>query len=89
MASLVLFAATIAVYAIFLKPAYAEVNKLRGELSAERGALHEQQIIVEKVKMALAQYQDLSHIAEAVSLVLPLKEAYPTLTNQLDTIAES
>ncbi len=89
MGSLVLFTATIFVYSIFLKPSYDEVNILRGELAAERQALAEQGVIVEKVKMALAQYQDLAHIADTISLVLPVKEAYPTLMNQLDTMSKN
>ncbi len=87
--SFILFAATIFIYAVLLEPAYVEVNKLRGELFSERQVLEEQRTIVEKVKMALQQYQDLSKIADTISLVLPGKEAYPTLMNQLDTIAKS
>jgi Tfp pilus assembly protein PilO len=87
-ASLFLFAVTIFVYAFLLRPAYDDVNKLRGELAAQSDALDEEQKIVAQVKDLLSRYQGIANFDQTISLSLPKREAYPTLVNQLDAIAK-
>lgn len=75
--------ATIFVYALLLKPAYEDVNKLRGDLSAKSALLESQKKVVGKVKTLLEQYQGLSQPQQALLLSLPNKEEYPALINQM------
>ncbi len=87
--SLVLLASTILVYNALIKPAYTDVNILRGGLASRSDLLRDQRKIVEQVKNLLAQYQGLSGPQKAISIALPQIEEFPTLVNQLRSRAEA
>lgn len=89
LASLILLIGAIFVYSTLLKPAYDEVNQLRGDLASKSEVLEDQKKVVAKVKELLSQTQTLESAKKAVSLVLPNREEYPTLINQLSSLART
>jgi Tfp pilus assembly protein PilO len=89
LASLGLLVATILVFSFLLRPSYADVNQLRGELESRSELLESQKDIVEKVQKLLGEYQSVAGLKQNISLVLPNKEDYPTLFNQIDGLSRS
>jgi len=87
--SLALLLATIFVYSILLRPAYQEINQLRGDLASKSDILDNQTRVVEKVKELLDEYQGFSSLKQAVSLTLPNSEAYPDLINQISGLSRA
>lgn len=80
---MVLLAGVILVYNALIKPAYTDINVLRGGLASRSELLRDQRKIVEQVKTLLQQYQGLSGPQKAISFALPPAEDFPTLVNQL------
>lgn len=87
--SLLLLVGTIIAYAWLLRPAYREVNQLRGDLASKTELLKNQRLVVDEVKNLLAQYQTLTGPQQTVSLVLPDRENYGTLVNQISSLGRA
>jgi len=85
--SLVFLMATFFVYISFLKPAYRDVNTLRGDLQSKTTFYNEQKDLLLGVQDLLTQYTTLSAPQQTVSRALPTKEDYPTLLNQINALA--
>ncbi len=88
LASLGLLVGVIVVFATLVQPAYRDINKLRGELASRAALLEEQEEIVAEVENLLAEYQSLQGVSDRISRVLPNREDYPTLLNQIRGLAE-
>ena len=87
--SLAVLAASIIVYSSFLRPAYEEINGMRGDLSSKTEFLENQKKIVDEVKGLLEEYQTLAGPRQTVSLVLPTVEEYPSAVNQMSSLARA
>jgi len=87
--SLALLVATIFVFSALLRPAYKEINQLRGDLASRSELLDNQRRIVDEIGNLLDQYQSLAGTQEAISLALPNEEAYPTLMNQINALVRT
>ena len=78
------------VYGMLVRPQYAEINNLRGELSSKKAAVERQTEIVENLKQAISGAQgDIATYRQNVSLALPSGIDYPTLTNQINALSQS
>lgn len=86
LASIALFVGSFAVYASLIKPEYAAVNRLRGELGAKDEFLETQQQIVSKVEELLTQYRGAVNLQDKISFALPREEAIAPLLNQFFAI---
>lgn len=87
LASLGLLLAAIFVFTLLLKPAYREINVLRGDLAVKTSTLTDQKKIVAEVREYLDRYQSLVGHSQKISLTLPNREEYPNLINQLSGLA--
>lgn len=86
--SLVLFFATVLVFGFFIRPEYEEIGKLRAEAASRKQVIEDQKKIINEVKGLLGQFEVQSGPRQAISQVLPNREEYPALVNQLRTLAE-
>ena len=82
-----IFVAALATYALFLKPAYNEVNIVRGELAVRSQIFNDKSAIISRVRDLLVQYQGTARIQDAISMTLPQQENAAAITNQLSGIA--
>lgn len=82
-----LFIGALVIYALLLSPAYADLNKTRGELYARQQIFTEQSAIIQKVKDLIAQYQGTARIQDTVSLTLPTEPEAGSIVSQLQSIA--
>ncbi len=85
--SLFCFVASFVVYALLLKPAYADLNMLRGILSSKTEALDVHGQIALKVKDLIANYKGVQNLQENISLALPKEQSLATLYNQFYALA--
>ena len=88
-ASLAILIACLIFYSLLLKPAYNEVNQLRGDLASKSELVKDQRRVVEKVKELLDQYPSLSGPRQTISLAIPNREEYPTLITQVNGLAHA
>ena len=88
LASLALLLATIGVYALLLRPAYAQINQLRGDLASKRDAVETQTKIVAQVKELLDRYQSVAGVQQGIAPALPDTVSYPTLIEQVTGLAQ-
>jgi Tfp pilus assembly protein PilO len=72
---------------IFIRPAYGEINALRGDLSSKQETYENQQKIIDEVTVLLQKYESVSNLKDKISLVVPSSEDYATLVNQLGSLA--
>ncbi len=84
-----LFIVTLAVYSLLLRPAYAQVNKLRGEYSARANVFFEQGKVIDKGRKLIAQYQGTTKIQDTIAFTLPSEAAAASLVGQLYAIANA
>lgn len=89
LASLTILIASIVVYSLLLKPAYEDVNQLRGDLVSRSDLVSEQRRVIEKVKDLLDQYPSLAGPRQKISLALPDEASYPTLLNQINGLTKA
>ena len=81
--------ATLVVYAWLLRPAYREVNTLRGDLAAKTELVETERRVVDEVSSLLAQYQTLTGPQQTISLALPNRENYAALVNQIGSLSRA
>lgn len=88
LASLGFLVATILVYSLLLAPSYREVNRLRGDLAARRALVEDQKKVAGQVQELLTKYESVAGLQDRISRVLPAKEDYPSIINQIRGLAE-
>mgnify|MGYP001591355304 FL=1 len=79
--------ASFVVYALLIKPAYADLNILRGILSSKTEALEVHGQIALKVKDLIANYKGVQNLQENISLALPREQSLAALYNQFYALA--
>jgi len=84
-----LLVASLAVYVVYLRPAYDEVSLLRGTLIAKQNLFEEKKQAVGKVEGLIKQYQGADRLEDVISLSLPISEEMSSVFNQLQAIAGS
>lgn len=84
--ALLLLGACVA-YAIFVRPSYAAVTALRGELIAKQKVFEEKKAAVSKVESLIRQYQGAGKLQDVISMSLPQDEEVSSVFNQLQAIA--
>mgnify|MGYP001597373365 FL=1 len=67
-----------------IQPAYAELQRLRGEIQSRNTFVNEQRAVIEQVKKLVAVYKGGAEVHEAVSFALPLKADIATAIGQLN-----
>lgn len=85
-----LMIAVIIIFLKLIKPAYVEVQNLRGEINARVILLEDQTKAVSQVQNLISQLQEqnISQFQEQISLILPLTESVPQALSQYQTIAQ-
>lgn len=89
--SVSLMIAIVVIFVKFIKPAYAELQNLRGEIQTRAVLLEDQTKAVSQVQNLISQLQEqnISQFQEQISLVLPLNESVPQALSQYQTIAQA
>lgn len=89
--SVSLMIAIVVIFVKFIKPAYAELQNLRGEIQTRAVLLKDQTKAVSQVQNLISQLQEqnISQFQEQISLVLPLNESVPQALSQYQTIAQA
>ncbi len=87
--SMILIIASLAIYALYVRPAYDEVTTLRGTMKAKQDLFAEKQAAVDKVKALIMQYKGAGRLEDVISLSLPQNEEVSSVFNQLQAIASS
>ena len=82
-----LLVVSLAVYAAYLKPVYAEVSTLRGTLIAKQNLFEEKKQAVDKVEALIKQYQGAGRLQDVIAMSLPASEEVSSVFNQLQAIA--
>lgn len=91
LASTLLLIAVVVIYIKLIKPAYSDVQQLRGEIQARENLLSEQNQAVNQVQNLIGQLQNqnITQFQDQISLVLPTGENVPQALNQYQTIAQA
>lgn len=85
-----LLAGSLIVYSNFLKQEYAEIQKLRGELTAQSQLYEAEASSVSQIQQLLSKSQSSMSIKEALSLALPeTREQIADIINQLSVISSN
>ena len=82
-----LLVASLAAYAAYLRPAYAEVTELRGTLIAKQNLFENKKQAVDKVESLIKQYQGAGRLEDVIAMSLPQSEEVSSVFNQLQAIA--
>lgn len=82
-----LLVVSLAVYAAYLKPVYAEVSTLRGTLIAKQNLFEQKKQAVDKVESLIKQYQGAGRLQDVIAMSLPASEEVSSVFNQLQAIA--
>jgi len=91
MVSAFLLIAVVVVYVKLIKPAYSDLQKLRGEIQAQNNLLAEQTQAVSQVQNLISQLQEqnVTKFQEQISMVLPITEGVPQALSQYQSIAQA
>lgn len=81
--------ASLFMYATFIRPEYAAINNLRGELTSKAELLGQQKSSITQVQKLIAQYQGVVKLGESLSLALPEGEAVSSLMAQINAISQA
>ena len=85
--SLALFVGSIIVYSTMVSPILSEIQQLRGQRAAQIEAYNNYKNTIEETNKAIAKYQSIAEVGNALAEVVPLKEETPSLMNQLYGLA--
>ena len=69
--SLLLVTSAVIIYALFIVPAYSDIQKARGNLVSETQAYNDQKAIFDKINSLNDKYKGNGTLQDAVSLALP------------------
>lgn len=91
MVSIILLIAIVMIYVKLIKPVYAGIQNLRGEIQARRNLLDRQTQAVRQIQDLISQLQDqsIAQFQEQISLILPKKESIPQALGQYQSIAQA
>lgn len=91
MVSVLLLIAVLIIYVELIKPAYSDIQKLRGEIQFRNNLIKEQNHAVNQVQNLISQLQnqDIVKFQEQISLVLPTTESVPQALSQYQAIAQA
>lgn len=83
--------AIVVVFVKLIKPAYTELQNLRGEIQARAVLLENQNKAVSQVQNLISQLQEqnIFQFQEQISLVFPLNESVPQALSQYQAIAQA
>ncbi len=87
LASLALLIASFFVFISLIRPEYARINQLRGDLASKEETYANQEKIISEVKNLLDQYDSIAGLRDAVSRAIPQEEDYATALNQVASLA--
>ena len=88
MVGLVLFAASLMLYLMFIQPAYQNVQGVKARFLSEEAFLRGEADVIEQVKKLISSYQGEDQIRAAVSEALPVKEDVAGTITQVSGLAE-
>ena len=86
--ALVLFFGAIVLFSGFVRPAYTEAQKVKGELLGKENLLQNQRSAIEQVKSLVAAYEGEGNFAEVVALALPQNKNESEAIYHIGKIAE-
>jgi len=86
--SLLILIAAVFVYSSFIRPAYSEIENLRGEVAFKTSALAQQQSSSQQIQSLLSQYQDVLKVEDTISSILPMTANVASGVNQLSGLAK-
>ncbi len=87
--SLGLLFGSIILFLFFLRPAYSQVSVLRGEYSANKSTIANQESVVAKVKDVLSNYQDqLANLEKNALNIVPKDPEYESFLYQINAISK-
>lgn len=89
--SVSLMIAIVVIFVKLIKPAYSELQNLRGEIQARAVLLQDQNKAVSQVQNLISQLQEqnIFQFQEQISLVFPLTESVPQALSQYQAIAQA
>ena len=85
--SLALLIASFFILVSFIRPEYAGINLLRGDLASKQDTYESQKKITKAVTDLLDKHESVSGLRDVISRVIPNTEDYATLVNQLSSLA--
>lgn len=83
------FIASLAIYAILIKPVYDDILVLRGTLVGQKKLFDDQEKAMQKINDLIQRYQGTGKLQDVVSLSLPAEEGVSSVFSQLYAIARS
>ena len=86
--SAVFLIAALAIFGTFVRPAYDEIQRLRGQLQAQSELVGEQGTAALQVERLLKEYQGSARLGDSLSLALPKDEAMSSLMGQVNALAQ-
>ncbi len=87
MIATLLFMATLGIYVSLIKPAYQDIDQIRGQLYTKNSQLNDYKNTISQMQTLLAQYDNLSQAQQSVSLMLPTQPSIPEAVFQISGIA--
>ena len=82
------FIMAVVIYALFIRPEYDNVQRLRSEVASRMQALEQQKDVVKQIQRLLQEYQGVARLQETLSLALPQESGVAEALNQLNGAAQ-
>jgi len=91
MSSVALLIAVAVIYVRLINPAYAHIQKLRGEIQARENLLSQQTQAVNQIQNLISQLQNqnITQFQEQLFWVLPTSESVPQVLSQYQAISQA
>ncbi|MBI5147864.1 MAG: type 4a pilus biogenesis protein PilO [Parcubacteria group bacterium] len=84
----VLFITALVIYALFIRPEYDNVQRLRSEVASRSQAVEQQKDVIKQIQRLLQEYQSVARLQETLSLALPQESDVAEALNQLNGAAQ-
>jgi len=81
--SIALLVGAVFVYSSMIKPAYSEIKSLRSEVVSRLEIINENQAYISQVQNLLNEYQNISQLQSAISILLPDEQNLAQALNQI------
>ncbi len=78
----------VVIYALFIRPEYDNVQRLRSEVASRAQAVEQQKDVVKQIQRLLQEYQGVARLQETLSLALPQESGVAEALNQLNGAAQ-
>lgn len=82
------FIMAVVIYALFIRPEYDNVQRLRSEVASRAQAVEQQKDVVKQIQRLLQEYQGVARLQETLSLALPQESGVAEALNQLNGAAQ-